>query len=427
MTFLAPWALFAGIVVAAGLVVLHLVARQRPAAYPLPTARFVPERRSLVRRASWRPRDLLLLLLRVLLVLSAAMAFAQPVLAPRRRGRARVLMLDRSAAMTDPAAAIRRAREIANDGVPTWLVTFDSAAVSSAAPASVRLDSLAGDTVRRSTAVGSLSAAFVAARRTGAQLGRGADSVELVLVSALSQSEWDAATDSLRVLWPGAVRVERARAAVDTAGAPALERAIGVTDVLGPALVDRVVQASAHGVRVLRRAAAAADSAFARDGGVVVRWDSIGARHAEPAALAMGDDVVVASLAPFALPPGGLVLARWSDGTSAAVERPLGSGCLREVGVGVPVAGDLPLRSSFRRIVNGLTAACIGHRAASGPLLDSARAARIAGGAGAARGASLTGRDQRTSPVTPWLLGVALACALAELALRRDRADVEAA
>ena len=89
MTFLAPWALLAGALAAAGLVVLHLVARQRPAAYALPTARFVPDRRTLVSRASRRSRDLLLLALRVILVLSAAAAFARPVLTPRRVPRTR--------------------------------------------------------------------------------------------------------------------------------------------------------------------------------------------------------------------------------------------------------------------------------------------------------------------------------------------------
>ena len=42
MTFLAPWALGIGGLAAAGAVLLHLVARQRPAAYLLPTTRFIP-------------------------------------------------------------------------------------------------------------------------------------------------------------------------------------------------------------------------------------------------------------------------------------------------------------------------------------------------------------------------------------------------
>ena len=54
MSFLAPWALAIGGLAAAGAVLLHLVAQQRPAAYLLPTARFIPDRRTLVRRIANR-------------------------------------------------------------------------------------------------------------------------------------------------------------------------------------------------------------------------------------------------------------------------------------------------------------------------------------------------------------------------------------
>ena len=48
MSFLAPWALAIGAFASLGVVLLHLVARQRPAAYIFPTTRFVPDRRTLV-------------------------------------------------------------------------------------------------------------------------------------------------------------------------------------------------------------------------------------------------------------------------------------------------------------------------------------------------------------------------------------------
>jgi hypothetical protein len=97
MTFLAPWAMALGAAGALGVVVLHLVARQRPAAYLLPTARFVPDRQALVSRAISRPHDLPLLLLRVMLLLCAGAAFARPVFESRRTTRARIVLLDRSA------------------------------------------------------------------------------------------------------------------------------------------------------------------------------------------------------------------------------------------------------------------------------------------------------------------------------------------
>ena len=48
MTLLAPLALGVGAIAALGAVVLHLVARRRPAVVPFPTARFIVDRRSLV-------------------------------------------------------------------------------------------------------------------------------------------------------------------------------------------------------------------------------------------------------------------------------------------------------------------------------------------------------------------------------------------
>lgn len=418
MTFLAPWALLVGALAAVGLVALHLVARQRPASYPLPTARFVPDRRTLVSRVSTRPRDLLLLLLRVVLVLSAAAAFAQPVLTPRRAALARVLMIDRSATVADPADALRRAREVMSDGVPTQVLVLDSSVVTVGSGAAV-LDSLAGPSPVETRSVGSISAALAAARRTGAEMGVRADSVELVLVSPLTERQVDAATDRMRAAWPGAVRLVRVDARADSESVPALERAIADADVLGPALGTRAVQASSGAVRIVRGPLDGADSAFARRGGIVVRWDSLGSRALVPSAVAMGDDVIVATLGRDSLKESGMVLARWADGAPAAVEGTLGEGCLRQVGIGVPVAGDLPLSPAFQRIANGLTGACADGHVNVGAPLDSARVAALGGRGSMASGSALANGVERPTPIAPWLLGLALACALAEPFLRR--------
>lgn len=421
MTFLAPWALVAGVLAAAGMITLHLVARQRPAAYPLPTARFVPDRRTLVSRVSRRPRDLLLLLLRVLLVLSAAAAFARPVLTPQRRAFTRVLLVDRSAAVADFSEVLRRVREIAGDGVPTRVIAFDSSVVVLEPGQSI--DSLARPAQSNRGAIGSISAALAAARRVGAELGAQSDSVELVLVSPFAERELDDATDTLRALWPGNARLVRVAAARDTNEVPPLERAIGETDVLGPAFGRRAVKRGAHSLRLVRGLPNAADSAFARDGGVVVRWDSIGARATRPEAVATGSDVIVASLARDSIRAGGAVIARWADGSAAAVERAIGDGCLREVGVGIPIASDLPLSPAFQRIANSLTDACAGARGNAGARVAPERLAALAGPTGAARGEALAGDAERATPLVPWLLGFALACALAELLLRESRGD----
>ena len=126
MSFLAPWALAIAGLAAAGMVLLHLVARQRPAAYVLPTTRFIPDQRTLVSRAATRPRDLLLLALRVLLLVAAGAAFARPVLTPRRGAIARVVLLDRSRAVANPSDALARARALVSDGAPAAIVAFDS-------------------------------------------------------------------------------------------------------------------------------------------------------------------------------------------------------------------------------------------------------------------------------------------------------------
>lgn len=418
MTFLAPWAL--GIAGLASLVtvLLHLVARQRPAAYLLPTARFIPDRRSLVSRVATRPRDLLLLLVRLLLLLSAGAAFARPVLTPRRAPLARIVLLDRSAAVADPREGLARVQALQRDGVPTQVVVFDSVArapVSSAAG----LDSLVR-AEQPARARGSLSVALIAARRAGVTLGTSSDSVALVLVSPVAASEVDAALDSVRAQWPGAVQVERVRARADSAGAIRLERALAGDDPLRPALAHVVTGNGSRATRIVRGVASSADSAFARVGGTVVQWDSVPGR-ASANALVMGDDVVVATLGRAPLNVQGRTLARWSDGAPAAVEQEVGSGCIRRVAVGVPAAGDLPLRGSFQRIVRGLAAPCGATPAEVA--LDAAALARLAGPRVLASGRALAG-DAALPPsrIVPWLLALAIALALAELALRRQTA-----
>lgn len=413
MTFLAPWALAIGGLAAAGTVLLHLVARQRPAAYILPTTRFIPDRRTLVSRVATRPRDLLLLALRVLLLLSAAAAFARPVLAPNRGVRARLIVLDRSGSLATSRAAIDRARELLTDGVPTRLIVLDSSATY-VADAARALDSLARDSSHVSRPA-SLTGALVAARRAGPLLGADADSVELVLVSPVMREQLDAATDSVRAAWPGRITLSRVEARADSVGAWSFDRGVSLDDPLGPALARVRVSPTPTAVRLLRDQPGARDSAFARGGGAVVRWDSVVAPM-RATALAMGDDVVVAAMARGPLPTRGRAIARWSDGSAAAIEESLGAGCIREVTIGVPAAGDLPLRPAFQRVVRGLMAPC--HGGSATVPADSVTVARLTGSGTLASGNALLGAERPASPIVPWLLGLALACALAELALR---------
>jgi hypothetical protein len=202
---------------------------------------------------------------------------------------------------------------------------------------------------------------------------------------------------------------------VDSAATWSLERTLDADDPLAPALRRARVAGTAAAVRVRRASASTADSAFARAGGTLVLWDSLGAATVRPAALAMGDDVIVAGMGRGAA-PDGRALARWSDGVPAASERPLGAGCVRQVDVGIPLPGDLPLRPAFQRIVRGLVAPC--NRATSVALADSAAVARLTGIGSPATSRSLSAGQRRPSPLVPWLLGLALACAIVELAVR---------
>jgi len=402
MHWIVPWAMALGFAGAVGAVLLHLIARRRPAAWLLPTARFIPDRQTEVSRAVSRPHDLLLLALRALLLLCVGAAFAQPMFDRARARRARVLLLDQSAAVADSTALRRLAASLASEGIPLITIPFGGA----------RND--------MSASVGSLTAALIAARRQASALHERADSVELVLLSPILDSQLDSATLAVRALWPGVLRIERVAPRADSAPTALLERSISLADPLGPALATMRVRADPRAVRLLRGGRArAADSAFARAGGTVVTWDSTSARlRAE--GLVLGDDVTVAPLGRRPVPGVGMVRARWADGVPAAVETRLGAGCLRDVGIIAPAAGDVALRPVFQRMARELAGPCR-HSEPPGALADSATVMRLAGGGGLASAAALAGRTRTASPFTSWLLGIALACALLELLLRGRR------
>ena len=71
--------------------------------------------------------------------------------------------------------------------------------------------------------------------------------------------------------------------------------------------------------------------------------------------------------------------------------------------------------------------ACASARLDAGMPLDSARREVFIGPAHAATSAALASSAERPTPITSWLLGVALACALLELLLRRSYGEPGAA
>ena len=412
MTFLAPWALAIAGVASAVVMALHFVARQRPATYLLPTARFIPDRRTLVNRVAARPRDLVLLALRVMLLLFAGAAFARPRLSPARGTVGRIVLLDRSRSVGSSADAVARARVLANGSASVTVIAFDTATTVLSRTV---WDSVAA--APRSESRGSLTTAFVAARRLGAELAQHVDSIELYLVSPLARAEFDDATDRARSPWPGSVRVDRLDLRQDSSSGWRLDRPLGASDQLGPAMVSMGTARGARVTRLLRGAPTGADSAFARDGGTVVRWDTAAAPRLAAEGLAVGDDVIVAALGRIAVSETGRVVARWADGTRAADEQGVGKGCMRQVGIRLPAAGDIALHPPFQRIARGLLAPC--GVEVSDVVADSGAVARL-GGAGsnaAPTRAFRIGNDQ-PSPLARWLLAAALLCAIAELIVR---------
>jgi len=295
----------------------------------------------------------------------------------------------------------------------------------------------------RASAVGSLSAGLVAARTAAERIAPGADSLRLVLVSPLVAGSVDAATPALRASWPGRMEIVRVPAAEDTARVTPARLVTPLDDdPLAPALDRLGALRGAHEVRVVRGAVSAADSAWAQGRGrVLLAWP---ARFDEPVAATgvtafpQGAGAAATVVAPFArlAQPLGVaaaaanaasarILARWNDGVPAAHQEPLGAGCIRHVGIGIPLAGDITLRAPFARLLDVLTEPCDGRIGAALVLADSS-AAWLEGGsasplasarviAAAALGAGAVSR------LPAVLLTIALALLLAEYAARRAR------
>jgi hypothetical protein len=417
VSFLAPLWLGAAAVAVAAVVALHLVTTQRPRPLPFPTARFVPEGDARASSRAARPSDLPLMLLRCAALLLLGAAFAGPVARGRRSALARVVVADRSRGSRSDARDSALALTRAGDA----LVLFDSGARVVNAGAADSLRALVPSRVR-----GSLSAALVAARRAAGELARGADSVELVIVSPLTTDELDAASAATFARWPGRVRLVRTAAAQLVAATVTLASGYP-DDPLRPPVAalnaTRRPGAPAVPVLVTRRAALAADSAAARAGAAVVHWPRMEQATAAAQGLWADGATVVAPFVRLSLPSGGRVIARWADGEPAAAEWPLGRGCIREVGVGVPSAGDVTLQPAFIAVTRALVAPCEGASAA--PAAPDSIANLFVRGGAAARASAIRSSTDRAA-IAPWLAGAALALLIGELFMRRAPAEAAA-
>jgi len=395
--FLFPAFLYAAGGVTLGVVALHFLVTQQPRSDVLPTVRFFPDVVARSTSITIKPSDLWLLLLRALMILLIGAAFAQPQLKPSHRPTIRLVAVDVSRSVGNRAELADSASRYLTDAAA--IVLFDSAAHE--VPAEKAADSLralstlskAGDT---SAVAGRMSPALIALLRAAARLREGADSLELIVISPFAREEADAATQTIRALWPGHLRPVRAGTASDVSAG------------------DSAKQVTAKPARVEW-----ADSGVTELWMAKARPDTIGAVRA-------GDNVLVY---PFvrrwslkepsnaAAAPSIRVYARWSDGEPAAVERTSGDECIRSLAVALPQSGDAMLRPEFVRFTDALSAPC-GEAPDLAPLSMEFLTA-LAGPEQLAAASAVTPRITKMTPLVPWVLGAALLLAVFELRMRR--------
>lgn len=452
MSFLSPWVLAAGALAALGVVALHLLSTRRPPEMPLPTARFVPESEARAVSRTSRPTDVLLMILRVAAVLLLAAGFAQPVLdAPGPRVRS-VIAVEWTTGVRDTAALRALVAERMGEG--DALLLFDTAARV------VDGDDWGTPHVRQAR----LSPMFVAARDAAARIGRGADSLRLIVVGGLGADGFDAATAALRADWPGRIELVSVPSRVDSVDTPRVElRSPLDDDALRPTLAMLATNAArvrsaagasalmratdsplpavrgAQALRLVRDSLRAEDLEWAREGSrVLLQWPLLDTSASPVDAASDGralselrpDGVALLESAPPLSTPtlvaplqrlpvdSGRVLARWRDGTAAVTEQPIEgapNACTRHIGIVIPLSGDITLRPAFQQLLAGLLAPCGGTRLAAAP--DSLLAA-FAGEGPLAAASAFAAAEASVSPAAPWLLLAALVLLLLEQWLR---------
>jgi hypothetical protein len=389
--------LMAASLAAAGVVALHRIVRREPPGAPLPTARFVPPDIALMRVFAAAPEHRWLLALRVAALLLIGLGFAQPHLPQQRVAVLSILAVDRSTAVRDAREVVDSARALLDRSAEPMpragpehevrLIAFDSAAMIVAGPA---ID----DTLRQlhgSMTRGSLSVALAAALRVAGEWHDRADSFELTVVSPTRSDEFDAASASIRAMWPGDIRLVRVAARSDSSDRPG-----GDVQIEWPA--------DGHPMRSARRAVV----------------DTVGA-------VVVGDLVLVGALERRWQPDtaGARIVGRWVDGAPAAVERDEAAGCSREVAVAVDTGRDRLRRPDIVRVVRVLHSPCrlpVGVASRTPPVIRW-RTSRPREGAS---GNGIPARAFALPQVVPsrlstLLLALALVALVLEMVLRRGR------
>ena len=404
MTWLAPWALGAGAVGMLGVIAAHLLTRQRPRALALATARFLPAGMLESTTLQRVPMDRWWMALRLLVLALLTLGVAQPVASVRRVPTRTVLLLDRSLPL------IAQQKALATLGEADAVIAFDTNAVT-AHPT---------DVAPRVARLAHLSAAFATLAHARDSLARGTAQLRVAIASRFSLRSLDPATQSLRALLPDSIAVLPITLPTDLV----VQRGAVVVH----ADVDDQIAATARllgdsiarlGTIVERRAALTPDDSAAAIAGATVLWWPAGVA-ADTAALQALTVATTTWITPMSsdsvlVSQTGRAVGWWADGAVAMRETSLGAGCVLETHVGLPSAGDHALSLSAQAWLAAVLTSCDADpmRVLAPPAwLRSPHARRGTGQA----------RPVEMSAAAPWLLGAALALALAELLLRRRSA-----
>lgn len=379
MSLLFPGFLIAAGVVAAAVVALHFLVTSEPRTDIFPTVRFLPQAKARSTVVAIKFTDIPLLMLRVTAILLIGIALSQPHIAVTMKKVARIVMVDTSRAVERDAAW--------KDMVREHVAGADAIVAFSDTAHEIEPEALKGVLHAPSVARGSLSAAMIAAMRAAARARESADAIELVLLSPLLQEEKDAATPSLRALWPGGIKVVQVKAA----------RPAPAEDALSPPRP-------------------------------LIEWAEIGSQFWEKRSqiqtvggIRAGDSTLIfpfeRSLQLRTLGGSPRVIARWIDGEPAAVEIAMDGGCLRSIGFKLPEAGDTILRTDFVRFLDRLSLPC-GEVPDLSPV-GVAFVSQLAGDGQPAMSSSVSPPTRRATQLSLWLLCAAALLLLVEYPLRR--------
>ncbi len=400
ITVANPWALGVGAVAVVLMSLLHLLSWQRPQPSDLPTARFVP---AVSPRAKWRqvsPSDPWVWLMRLLALSAISLAVAGPVVRVPRDDLARVIVADVSRGVAELQEVRDSVAALAQAVGTSRLVAFDSAA-----------HVVMADSLRLAPVRGDLAAGLVRGVREAQELARRHQQVEIVVVSPVVRETQTAGLGGIAESWPGRITLRRVRAASPPGSANLTRGSFpSIDSPVGAALAVSGLH-GLLGVTVASFGMTAADSVFARDGGLVIDWSSI-APDTTTRALTNGSRSAIGPWGRDTVPAGEVVLW-WADGQPAATQRAFGDGCVRTVGIGLPNHGDFVVRQSLAEVMRTLGSPC--QRSDLGVVTGPVSWVHEA------QGTSISASVSPNSAVQLGLLLLAVLALLGEMVLRRPR------